>query len=65
MTRYRLTVGAAACDVPGVLSLEGARYCAIEDCAIEHAGWYGIEVADGCAGIRIVGNRLSDLGAGG
>ena len=51
--------------VPGALRMEGARYCAIEHCRVEHIGWYGIELADGCLGNRIVGNRLADLGAGG
>ncbi|NUP99151.1 MAG: right-handed parallel beta-helix repeat-containing protein [Armatimonadetes bacterium] len=51
--------------VPGVIYLEGARWCAIEDCRVEHVGWYGIELADGCQGNRIVGNELTDLGAGG
>ena len=36
----------AACDVPGVVFLEAARHCAIEDCIIEHVGWYGVELAD-------------------
>lgn len=45
--------------------MEGARYCAVEDCVIRHVGWYGIEAADGCSGIRIVGNEVWDLGGGG
>lgn len=55
----------AAFHVPGVIRLEGARYCAIEDCVIEHVGWYGVELADGCQGNRLVGNSIHDLGAGG
>jgi hypothetical protein len=55
----------AACDVPGVLYLEGACQVAIEDCTVEHIGWYGIEVTDACRGIRIVGNTIADMGAGG
>lgn len=55
----------AACDVPGVIYLEGARYCALENCRVRHAGWYGVELADGCIGNRIVGNEIHDLGAGG
>ena len=45
--------------------MEGARYCAVEDCTIEHVGWYGIELVCGCLGNRIVGNTLTDIGAGG
>ena len=52
-------------NVPGVIRLEGARACAIERCRVEHVGWYGIELADGCRGNRIVGNTLRDVGAGG
>ena len=55
----------AATHVPGAMHLIGARYCAIEDCTIRHIGWYGIELADGCRGNRIVGNEIGDLGAGG
>ncbi len=57
--------GQAACDVPGVLFAEAARHCAIEDCTIEHVGWYGVELADACWGMSVIGNTLRDLGAGG
>lgn len=55
----------AACNVPGVISLEGARYCTIENCSIAHIGWYGIELVNGCMSNRIVGNEIYDAGAGG
>jgi hypothetical protein len=55
----------AALNIPGAIHLEGARYCAIEDCLLQHIGWYGIELVDGCRGNRIVGNVIHDLGAGG
>ena len=55
----------AATHVPGAVYLMGARYCAVEDCTIRHIGWYGLELADGCRGDRIVGNEIGDLGAGG
>ena len=65
-SRGRLASAAqAACDVPGVVFFEGARHCAIENCAIENVGWYGVEIGDGCHGIRVVGNTISNLGAGG
>lgn len=57
--------GQAASYVPGVIYMEGARNCSIEECNIEHVGWYGIELADGCWGCRIVGNTIADIGAGG
>lgn len=55
----------AAVHVPGALLFTGARHCAIENCTLEHLGWYGIELGDGCTGNRIVGNEIADLGAGG
>jgi hypothetical protein len=62
--KYAATPQAAA-HVPGAISLEGVRYCAIEDCTIQHIGFYAIDLGDGCLGNRIVGNELFDLGAGG
>ncbi|MFO7871451.1 MAG: right-handed parallel beta-helix repeat-containing protein [Kiritimatiellia bacterium] len=55
----------AASDVPGVITFEGARHCAIENCRIENVGWYGIEAGDACRGIRISGNKIRETGAGG
>ena len=55
----------AACDIPGVISFEGARHCAIEGCTVEQVGWYGIDIGDGCQNIQINGNVIRDLGAGG
>ena len=58
-------MGQAAADVPGVVRFIGAQHCAIEDCTIENIGWYGVEIGDGCRDVRVVGNLLRDLGAGG
>jgi len=55
----------AACDIPGVIAFEGARFCAVENCTVEHAGWYGLDIGDGCEHIDVVGNAFRDLGAGG
>jgi hypothetical protein len=55
----------AASHVPGAIALEGARYCAFEACTIRHIGYYGIELADGCIGNRIIGCEITDMGAGG
>jgi hypothetical protein len=55
----------AASHVPGAIQLEGARYCAFEDCTIQHLGFYAFNLVDGCIGNRIVGNTMFDLGAGG
>lgn len=50
---------------PGAIQLRGARHCTLENCVVRHVGWYGIDVAEGCQHIRLIGNSLSDLGAGG
>ncbi len=63
--RGRASGSQAAADVPGAVRLRGARNCAIENCRIAHIGWYAIEVGDGCSGVRLAGNELFDLGAGG
>lgn len=55
----------AACDIPGVIAFEGARYCALENCAVEHTGWYAIDIGDGCAHVDVLHSTLRDLGAGG
>jgi len=55
----------AAANVPAVISFEAARDCAVEDCRIEHIGLYGISLLDGCTDNRVVGNEISDIGAGG
>jgi len=55
----------AAYAVPGAICLEGARYCAVEDGTVRCVGGYAVEIADGCRGVRVVGNELHDLGAGG
>lgn len=55
----------AANDVPGVIFFSAARHCAIENCTIEQVGWYGVEIGDACHGIRVAGNTIRHLGAGG
>lgn len=55
----------AALNVPGVISLENARHCSVEKCTISNIGFYGIELGNGCSGIRVQGNRIDDMGAGG
>ncbi|MBZ0291255.1 MAG: right-handed parallel beta-helix repeat-containing protein, partial [Anaerolineae bacterium] len=55
----------AAYNVPGTLYFEYAANCAVENCRVEHVGWYGIELAEGCSAIQLTDNTLADLGAGG
>jgi hypothetical protein len=55
----------AAINIPGVICFEAARGCAVEDCLVEHTGWCAVEIGEGCNAIRVVGNELRHLGAGG
>lgn len=55
----------AALFVPGAIYMKSARFCSVEDCIIRHIGHHGVEIAEGCSSIRIVGNEMGDLGAGG
>ncbi len=55
----------AAFDIPGVLLANGAASCSIEGCTFAHLGRYAIEFAKGCKDNRIIGNEMTDLGAGG
>ena len=55
----------AAVGVPGAVYGEGARQCTFADCTIAHVGTYGLELARGCQGNRILGCEIADLGAGG
>jgi hypothetical protein len=55
----------AGADVPGAVVFDYAAWCSLRDCAVEHAGTYGVEVNLGCLEIEISRCRLVDLGAGG
>ena len=54
-----------AMDLRGVIYLEGARYCEFEKCTFSNLGWTGIEIADGCRGIRLIANEITETGGGG
>ncbi len=55
----------ASLNIPGVVHFTGAVQCSVEECTIEHVGFYCIELADGCRNNRITGNIMRDMGAGG
>src|SRR5208282_6072295 len=57
--------GQEAVGVPGGVWGEGLRNCVFEDCRFTHLGDYGLELARGCQGNRIMRCEFSDLGAGG
>jgi len=54
----------AAVKIPGVIRIENAKDCSIEDCDISRVGQYGIDIASGCNMI-VKGNTIHDMGAGG
>jgi hypothetical protein len=55
----------AAATLPGAIELSGARCCSISNCEIRNIGWYGLNIGSGCTGISVIGNTITDLGAGG
>lgn len=55
----------AVCSAHGSLSFTHAENCEISNCILRNLGVHGIDIQDGCHGIRITGNTFYDLGAGG
>jgi hypothetical protein len=55
----------AAWTTPGALVLRGARSVAIEDGRLAGLGGYAVEIGDGCRDVRLAGNEIVDVGAGG
>lgn len=55
----------AAIAVRGDLRLEGAEDCVVEECEFSGLSGYAIEAGRGAKRIRIVGNQIRDIGAGG
>jgi len=52
-------------NLPGVISFKNAKYCSVENCEIKHTGMYAIDLVYNCKNMRIQGNVMYDLGAGG
>ncbi len=63
--REKANVPQSAANLPGTIAFRGAKNCSIENCRVEKAGFYAVDIGEGCSGIRVVGNELTDLGAGG
>lgn len=55
----------AAYDQPAAVEMIGARNCSLEQCLFTHLGQYAVEIHQGSKGNRVVGNEMTDLGAGG
>lgn len=55
----------AAYNLPAAVEMIGARNCSLEKCLFTHLGQYAVEIHKGSKGNRVVGNEMTDLGAGG
>jgi hypothetical protein len=55
----------AASTVPGAVWMRGARDVTVSGCTVANGGTYGVELAEGCRRVRIVGNEIAHLGGGG
>ena len=55
----------AAYDVPAAIELVGARGCRIEQSTFTHLGSYALEIHKGSKDDKVIGNEMTDLGAGG
>ncbi|MGO8736313.1 MAG: right-handed parallel beta-helix repeat-containing protein [Terriglobia bacterium] len=55
----------AAYDIPAAVEMAGVTNCSIEKCLFTHLGQYAVEIHRGSKNVRIVGNEMTDLGAGG
>lgn len=51
--------------MPGMIELYGAKNCCIENCHLSRGGFNAIYSGNGSQGNRLVGNDISDFGAGG
>ena len=57
--------GQSVCAAPGCIQMEYAKFCRIEDCTLHSIGLHAIRLCNGCKNIRITGNDIFDMGAGG
>ncbi len=55
----------AAVHIRGDLLLRGVEDCSIEDCTFRGLGGYAVELGEGCRRVRVVGNEMTELAAGG
>lgn len=55
----------AAIRTYGDFRAEGAVDCVVEDCTFSHLGNYAVEFGRGCKRCKIIGNEMTNLGAGG
>lgn len=55
----------SVCWASGAVIFENSKGSSIENCYLHSVGLHGIEIKKGCKNIRIVNNKISDIGAGG
>jgi hypothetical protein len=55
----------AASTIRGTVRAVNSRDCVFEDCVIDNAGGYALDLGEGCLRWRVVGNSLLNAGAGG
>ena len=55
----------AAYDIPAAVELQRARHCRIEQNTFIHLGQYALQIWKGSQDNQVVGNEMTDLGAGG
>jgi hypothetical protein len=55
----------AAIAIQGDVRAEGAVDCRLEGCRFVNLAGYALELGRGCQRVRVVGNEMVDLGAGG
>jgi len=54
----------AELGAPVAIRAEGAQHCRLEDCRLAHLGGWGVWFGRGCQDNALVGNEVSDVGAG-
>ena len=50
---------------PGAVTLRRVEHCSVRGCTVAHVGTYAVELEAHCKHNAVVGNTLTDLGAGG
>lgn len=55
----------AASHLPGAISFENCRRCAVTGCEISHVGTYAVDMVYACSAMQVERCTMHDLGAGG
>lgn len=57
--------GQAASEVPGAITVTGAHSITFEACQLKNLAGYAVDLRDGCRGVTLRGNTITEIGAGG